>query len=316
MQILAFRITNFRSIVDSDWVQFSPDGITVLVGQNESGKTSVLEALHCALSAAPITPDDKRVNAPDPIIYLRIRTDSDQLHSALDEYDDVDIGSLTRFLATTDDIVELECHWTAKPGGSALTEFNVSIGNPDVFDIHMDHAREADAFAKGGNKDATSDTATSSESPGTPKAAIDSSGVGDLLHDLLPSGTLFNAESGLLPNTVDLDAQAQPTGKGATAAKNFLAIAEIHMPDLLAGDGRFRQNVLNRANKKVSDDFTSYWSQLIGSNAKLNIQCQFEHYGLSVPEKVGKPYLEFWISDGNTQLYPKQRSLGVRWFIS
>ena len=52
LQLAAFRIRNFRSIVDSGWVMFSPDGITVLVGQNESGKSSVLEALYFALSEA------------------------------------------------------------------------------------------------------------------------------------------------------------------------------------------------------------------------------------------------------------------------
>jgi AAA15 family ATPase/GTPase len=46
MRLTAFRIYNFRSIVDSDWQGLSPDNITCLIGQNESGKTSVLEGLH------------------------------------------------------------------------------------------------------------------------------------------------------------------------------------------------------------------------------------------------------------------------------
>ena len=32
--------------------------------------------------------------------------------------------------------------------------------------------------------------------------------------------------------------------------------------------------------------------------------------------KAGKPYLEFWIKDEGERLYPKQRSRGVRWFLS
>jgi hypothetical protein len=31
---------------------------------------------------------------------------------------------------------------------------------------------------------------------------------------------------------------------------------------------------------------------------------------------MGKPYLEFWIKDNQERLYPKQRSRGVRWFLS
>jgi hypothetical protein len=45
MKLIAFRIRNFRSIVDTGWLSLSPDNITCLIGQNESGKTSVLEAL-------------------------------------------------------------------------------------------------------------------------------------------------------------------------------------------------------------------------------------------------------------------------------
>jgi len=45
MKLKAFRIRNFRSIVDTGWQNISPDNITCLIGQNESGKTSVLESL-------------------------------------------------------------------------------------------------------------------------------------------------------------------------------------------------------------------------------------------------------------------------------
>lgn len=316
MKILAFRITNFRSIVDSDWILLSPDGVTVLVGQNESGKTSILEGLYCALSKVAITPDDKRVNAQDPIIYLCVEIDFEHLKRELEEYDETDVVLLKRFFAETKNITQIECRWAAKSGATALTEFSVAIGDPTRFDMHMDLARKAHSSTAAQKSETNADAVTLPEQPIASKPTINSLNLGMLLHEPLPGGTLFNAESGLLPNTVDIDAKGLPTGKGATAARNFLAIAEIDLNNLLEGDGRYRQNILSRANKKVSDDFSSYWSQLIGSNAKLNIQCAFEHYDSNNTEKSGKAYLKFWIGDGNTQLYPKQRSLGVRWFIS
>lgn len=45
MKLTAFRIENFRSIKDTDWHELASDNITCLIGQNESGKTSVLEGL-------------------------------------------------------------------------------------------------------------------------------------------------------------------------------------------------------------------------------------------------------------------------------
>lgn len=137
----------------------------------------------------------------------------------------------------------------------------------------------------------------------------------DVLYELLPESVLFDAESGLLPDRIDIENNSL-VGTGRTAAKNFLSIAEIDLKKLVDGDTRHRLEQLRRANKKVSDDFTSFWSQIIGSKSKLSIECRIEHYDSSAGEKAGKEHLTFWIVDGNTPLYPRQRSLGVRWFVS
>ena len=45
MKIKSFRIKNYRSIEDSGICYLSGDNVTILAGKNESGKTSILEAL-------------------------------------------------------------------------------------------------------------------------------------------------------------------------------------------------------------------------------------------------------------------------------
>ena len=40
MKLTRFRVTNFRSVKDSEWVD--ADGVTALIGVNESGKTNLL----------------------------------------------------------------------------------------------------------------------------------------------------------------------------------------------------------------------------------------------------------------------------------
>ena len=44
MKLIAFRVTMYKGIIDSGWVDVNR--LTVLVGKNESGKTSLLRALH------------------------------------------------------------------------------------------------------------------------------------------------------------------------------------------------------------------------------------------------------------------------------
>ena len=72
MRLSAFRIQNFRSIIDSNWHNFSPDNITCLIGQNESGKTSILEALH-AFHHGIISEDILRSDMSLPIVSCRFQ---------------------------------------------------------------------------------------------------------------------------------------------------------------------------------------------------------------------------------------------------
>lgn len=44
MKAIRFRVQNFRNVDDSDWISLGR--VTAFVGRNESGKTSLLKALH------------------------------------------------------------------------------------------------------------------------------------------------------------------------------------------------------------------------------------------------------------------------------
>jgi ABC-type cobalamin/Fe3+-siderophores transport system ATPase subunit len=43
MKLLKFRVTNFRSVRNSGWIE--TDDVTALIGTNESGKTNILVPL-------------------------------------------------------------------------------------------------------------------------------------------------------------------------------------------------------------------------------------------------------------------------------
>ncbi|MEZ4999701.1 MAG: AAA family ATPase [Bacteroidales bacterium] len=97
MKLTAFRIENFRSIVDTGWQNISPDNITCLIGQNESGKTSILEALNVFYSgeicedvlrsdlSLPVV--SCRFEMPDGGIGMRFPDADDSLHEVLESLD-------------------------------------------------------------------------------------------------------------------------------------------------------------------------------------------------------------------------------------
>ena len=56
MDLIKFRVTMYKGIKDSRWVDVND--LTVLVGKNESGKTSLLKALHKLNPYVPDPNDD------------------------------------------------------------------------------------------------------------------------------------------------------------------------------------------------------------------------------------------------------------------
>ena len=142
----------------------------------------------------------------------------------------------------------------------------------------------------------------------------------DTIFDRAPDVVLFEEESGLLPNRIDVIQNKEGrwilSGEGSKAAENFLQIAEIELEVLIKGDVRTREHILRKANSKLTADFAQFWSQTIGKKEKLQLECNISNYGAENPKKAGEPHLVFWISDGFNKLYPKQRSQGVRWFVS
>lgn len=310
MTPLAFRITNFRSIVDSGWVPFSPDGVTVLVGQNESGKTSILDALAHAMGEIDVGEDDCRINAPLPRMFVRVDTTFSDISEQLTKYPLQDNEAVKAFLSRINNKAVLVFSWE-KEGEVGKQEYT---GDVDIDDADLNEALSQQLVALDSSENAPN--AIETEPLAQSVERLDSAKLASIVYQGIPLAVSFNIDSGLLPNQIDVNDKGQPVGDGAKAASNFLEIAGINLLELMGGDRRARENILNKANAKVSADFSSFWSQTIGKGSKLTLKCDVEFYSTDEGAKAGKPHLVFWICDGNTQLYPKQRSQGVRWFVS
>ena len=61
MKAIRFRVQNFRNIDDSGWIEL--EKVTAFVGRNESGKTSLLKALH-KFNPATLEPYDAQREFP------------------------------------------------------------------------------------------------------------------------------------------------------------------------------------------------------------------------------------------------------------
>lgn len=132
MRLLEAKIANFKSVLDSDW--FAIDDLTCLVGKNESGKTSLLEALEKLNSVV-----DERGSLRDTE-YPRMNW------SEYEESDQVDTAVWTRWELNTDELA-----YVAKvAGGAGILQSNVVTVTKDYdnelrWDLSLDLASAAKA---------------------------------------------------------------------------------------------------------------------------------------------------------------------------
>ncbi|MFP4620393.1 MAG: AAA family ATPase [Bacteroidales bacterium] len=142
--------------------------------------------------------------------------------------------------------------------------------------------------------------------------------LGNIFFDNAPVFEFFHDFSSLLPNKIDLEdiIYEKENVKGFKAVKNYLEITDLKPEFFNQKNSRILKQKIEKLNNEITVDFHEYWRQNVGKNNKIHISFEMEHYDHNTPEKVGKPYIEFWIKDKDERLYPQQRSRGVRWFLS
>ncbi|MGN6284201.1 MAG: AAA family ATPase [Afipia sp.] len=309
----------------------SSDFITVLIGQNESGKTSILSALEAIFGSEEITDDDIRADADLPTVSIRLQTSFEEIASQLETaipsdqvYLEEQLEALRLYLQKAKGTIEYSVGWSKKLEKGKAIFSSIRAINDDSLSKRL-----ADSWTPPEQSDSASDEHESTEDGefeeqhSTTIATIKElqcTDVAEAIYYAAPYTVLFDEKSGLLPDRIDIlikqDEPPELSGEGATAAKNYLEIAGINLNSLVIGDARLRATMLHRGNEKVTSDFATFWSQTIGKKDKLYLKCDLQFYDSNTPSKIGKPYLSFWISDGQNHLYPKQRSTGVRWFLS
>lgn len=150
------------------------------------------------------------------------------------------------------------------------------------------------------------------------KSQYNSEILGRKYFEFCPVIELFEDFGSLLPNRIDMEdiITGNDQVEGYKAARNFLAIAQLDYSFFQQPSSRILKQKIENLNQSLTRNFQDFWQQSIGRNNKITIQFELDHYNASYGEEAGKPYLEFWIKDEGERLYPKQRSRGVRWFLS
>lgn len=317
MRLKSFQIKNFRSIVDSGICELSHEGIAVLVGQNEAGKSAVLDAL-VAWQSTEVHPDDLRNDGSLPIVICNYEVSQE----AMAKWRIKSLNTTVDKLLPAQKFLQIgwRGEWSAAKGfeyETDLSELKAAIEPA----IH--HARDADidevdkAIILSDNADEVSHLEDKKAKLIAQKLSTAIDEADQEFASLTPEFILFKDDATLLPSTIDVVDKKLAKGQGHEGASNFLRVAGIDLAALLELSGRQQETRLASANRIVTELFRKFWTQTVGKKQKLELVCQLKNYPESLgDEKRGKAYLVFFISDSDDKLHPNQRSQGVRWYVS
>ncbi|MGN6802894.1 MAG: ATP-dependent nuclease [Ginsengibacter sp.] len=282
MRLNSFRVLNFKSIIDSGECKLSNiDNVLILAGQNESGKSSVLEAL-----------DFFGNGESEKFIKFQRRQGTDRTEVKC------------TFLINDSDKTQLIESFQGLPqicdaiqATEVVTVSRIYKENSDYgFSVHDNFFS---IFPEENLQNPNPDEKETSELLEY-KAKLT-----ELLLKLIPTFSLYNSFNDLLPSEITL--QELPNSK---AIKDFEKVFGVDLKGPLAiNDFRERTIAKNKIEKIANDDFNESWSQSLKS-LKGNYKYQFSVNFESAEQKI-----IFMISgEDNLPLYLEQKSLGFRWF--
>jgi len=329
MRIVKLNLKNFRSIKDSGilWLQKS-DGITILAGQNESGKSSILKLIY-AFETGKLDPDDLVEEDVFPEIEMTINTTSftisnklkvkwiDDLVKAIQKLKEVSV--IKRFTSISDyeydyDTESNELLEKFKESGKGKSKEQAIKFLTDIKEIPNKTVEVSTEKIVNGKKviEVKTEEIPAEKYNSSVDKAIDLF-LDSIFYNRLPSIILFSDYADLLPKQIKIeDLRASNTDvNGYKAVKNLESIINCKFSNWAEISDKKRGQLEDKSIKEITADFNEYWKQKISYGKGANIRIQYNQGA-----EQGA-YLNFFVETKSGEwLSPKQRSDGFRWFLS
>ncbi len=313
MKISKVRIKNYRSIKDSGDLFFT-DNLFVLAGQNESGKSSILEALN-AFETGKSDRETLNFELENSGNFIQeiICT-----YTGLDEalYDGT-IDELWDFIKTENpDIQGLALEKTLDINAiKSLKEFTLT--RQFDFNDNKDEPKEMlDNITLGKIKKAVLDYPIEIDGQVKGKksyldVALYEPDIAEVLWSLAPKIILFNDFTALLPDKILLNDLNNNSAPGVKAVKNLEKLLQTSFVKISQKNTPQKISTTESESEILSVNFQKDWKQKIYGNNKVNLKFFIEN------NEEGLKELSFFIeTKDNEFLAPRKRSKGMIWFLS
>lgn len=307
MRLSSFQIQGFKSIIDTGQCKVSDiDNVLILAGQNEAGKTAVLEALSF-FANGPSQEFEKyqkrQGSAFTSVVCTFALEDKDKNYLVGHFKENNEFGN---FLLSREYIV-FERRYQA----SVTSEINVSesffVEFPSVIQNIEQVKQQAEEIKKGIK------TSENLDKTGSIPPVVDEKKtqeikekVKKLLIGIVPAISLYSSFKDLLPSEIEVEKLQENN-----AVKDFQKVFSVDLKKVAKiSDPRDRQQAEENLEKMATDDFNESWNQTISSIR------DDKKYRFLIKVDTSSPKKIIFMIKGQDDLplYLEQKSQGFRWF--
>lgn len=308
MRLHSFQIKGFKSVIDTGECKVSDvDNIVVLAGQNEAGKTAVLEAL------------DFFKNGPSKnfIKYQRrLGVDHTEVICTFSlEPNDMSFGeevaspdNIDKFLKKNKYVSFIRTSEKEKSENIKLTEESES-SIKSLFPDEPQPPLKVEEIAKTEAEDTTTPPVANVEPvPSSPLPPIEETltNFKSQLIESIPQFSLYTTFSDLLPSEIEVTELSKNK-----AVQDFEKVFSVNLAEYAQiTDPRDKKIKLEALEALATDDFNKSWTQTIASIK------EDKKYTFSIEIDNAEPKKIIFMIKGKdgTPLYLEQKSMGFRWF--
>lgn len=314
--ITKIRIQNFKSIIDST-IEFN-DLIYVLAGQNESGKSSILEAIHAfeeeIIDSENLNFEEETKGNLQQSISITYTTNSDMF-----EYFEKECSKLVED-SIKKSIVNFNLFNVEKL--SKLKEFTltkkIDFSSKDQIVFNLEINEQAYNIVKNavnGQPNEKDNVITTIAKIIRPLIDINSNQntIVENLWKSCPEIIFFDNVADVLPDEIYIDEliKKDASQKGLKAVQNFEEIIDIDFVSLTMKSQVLRKGNIEKLNKTLNATFQNDWKQKIAGNKQIELSFELSY------DETGKEKISFFLkSKDGVYLQPRRRSKGLIWFLS
>lgn len=313
--IKKIRIQNFKSIIDTT-IDFN-DNIFVLAGQNEAGKSSILEALNVfedeIIDKENLNFEEESKGNLKQSVAITYSVNDKAFYECFEELCAKLVEESLK--KTIPDFKLFNIEKLSKLKEFTLTR-SINFEKDNEFSLELNEpAFEIIKASLNGLPNENENIVTTLVKIIRPFIDIKSNRNNIILNlwKSCPDIILFDDVAELLPDYIYISDLINEDNnvKGYKAVKNIEAIIGINFISLSQKSTTLKKGSVESAHKSITATFQSDWKQKIAGNNQVEINFELGF------DKTGKEIITFYLkSKDGVYLEPRRRSKGLIWFLS